>query len=197
MRDFGGIFSQVRFAIKYLGKPRWDTGISPPELIGFLQIAPPGRALDIGCGTGTNVLTIARYGWQVIGIDFVGRAVEQARRKIQTAGVVSEIRQADVSKPLNLPGKFDFILDLGCFHAIPQNGREGYIANLTRWITPGGTLMMYGFLLGDEGKIPGIDPMDIARLERELRLERRQDGVDARDRASMWLTFSKRLHDSE
>src|SRR6185312_13451966 len=41
----------------------------------------PGRALDLGCGTGRNALYLARAGWETVGVDMVGYAVEVARRK--------------------------------------------------------------------------------------------------------------------
>jgi hypothetical protein len=36
-------------------KPDWDTGVTPPEVTTALDaFTQPGRALDLGCGTGTN-----------------------------------------------------------------------------------------------------------------------------------------------
>jgi SAM-dependent methyltransferase len=188
MTKFGDIKARAAYAIRYLGKPRWDTGISPPELIEFLENHQPGRALDIGCGTGTNVITMAQYGWQVTGFDFTGRAVARARKKLREAGVNAEIRQADASKPVEIGGPFEFIFDLGCFHSIPTEGRNGYAANVKRWIAPGGTFLIYGFIWGETKDFFGISEGDIQRFGPELRLIKRVDGLDGR-RRSTWVTL--------
>ncbi|MBK8033983.1 MAG: class I SAM-dependent methyltransferase [Chloroflexi bacterium] len=60
----------------------WDTGITPPEIVQILHELPPGRALDIGCGTGTNVRYLLEHGWEADGLDFVPQAVETARLKL-------------------------------------------------------------------------------------------------------------------
>lgn len=44
--------SAFRWNLKYLlKKTRWDTGITPPELVEVVETGPVhvGRALDIGC----------------------------------------------------------------------------------------------------------------------------------------------------
>ncbi len=69
---------RLEFDLWYLFRPPWDSGISPPELFEFMAGHAPGRAIDLGCGTGTNVVTLATHGWQVIGLDFSPRAVRIA-----------------------------------------------------------------------------------------------------------------------
>ena len=63
------------------GRPRWDTGITPPELVELVESGqvPPGRALDIGCGRGTNAIYLAQRGFQVVGTDLSGLWRERQR----------------------------------------------------------------------------------------------------------------------
>src|SRR6266480_276486 len=73
-----------------LGFTPWDSGIPPPELIAVIEGArrlPPGRALDLGCGTGTTAVYMASHGWQMTGVDFVPKAIRVARAKASVAGL--------------------------------------------------------------------------------------------------------------
>ena len=75
------LFRRFLFHYWYFRQPPWDTGISPPELLEFIQNHRAGRAIDIGCGTGTNVITLAQAGWDVTGVDFAPRAIKLAQQK--------------------------------------------------------------------------------------------------------------------
>ena len=44
-----------------------------------------GRALDIGCGTGTDTIYLARHGWEVTAVDMVPNALTAARQKARAA----------------------------------------------------------------------------------------------------------------
>jgi cyclopropane fatty-acyl-phospholipid synthase-like methyltransferase len=180
------------FNLLYLRRPPWDTGVTPPEVVAFVQRTPPGRALDLGCGTGTNAIYLARHGWQVTGIDFVGKAIQQAQRKAGQAGVAVDFRVGDVTKLYDLSAPFNLVLDIGCFHSLREAGQTAYAANLDRWLVPGGTFLLYAFTRPDEETSPGpgISTADIARLESHLRLVERQEGAD-RGRPSAWLSFRR------
>src|SRR5438270_4648330 len=80
------------------GRRRWDTGITPPELVRFVAVSPPGRALDLGCGTGTNVVYLTQHGWDAVGVDFAARAVAKARERARRAGVASTFFVGDVTR---------------------------------------------------------------------------------------------------
>jgi SAM-dependent methyltransferase len=147
----------------YLGGPRpWDSGIPPPELVEWIEgphALAPGRALDIGCGTGTNCKFMLDHRWEVTGVDFISRAVQLAKRKAPGARLLV----GDVTRlaELGVSGPFDLMLDIGCFHSIPESRRDAYVQAVSGVAAPGATLLLFAF--GEEG------PGGIMAPESEIR----------------------------
>ena len=114
---------RMMYSLMYrFGPPRWDTSITPPEVVAVIEGAaalPAGRALDLGCGTGTNVIYLAQHGWETIGVDFSPIAIQQARQKAKDTPGATFV-EGDVSQlsHLGIQGPFDFVLDIGCFHGL-------------------------------------------------------------------------------
>jgi cyclopropane fatty-acyl-phospholipid synthase-like methyltransferase len=180
------------FEVFYFRRPPWDTCISPPELFSFIRSHPPARALDLGCGTGTNAITLAQHGWQVVGVDFVGRAIRAARHKARQAGVLVDFHTDDVTRLSGITSPFDLVLDIGCLHSLSSQQKAMYIDNLTRLLTLQGTFLLYTFITADEtAQDRGLTPGDLTQLASRLRLVQRQDGTDRGDRASAWLTYQR------
>ena len=100
----------------WLKRTPWDTGVTPPELVSLVDrhFSQAGRAIDIGCGTGTNVVYLARRGFSVFGIDISRRAVAMARRRVQDAGVSAEVRVGSATRLSELAGgsQFDLAVDM-------------------------------------------------------------------------------------
>jgi SAM-dependent methyltransferase len=176
----------LKFNLAYMQHPPWDTHISPPELLAFIQAHPPGRALDLGCGTGTNVITLAKAGWRTTGIDFVPSAIIQARRKARC-----DFRVGDVTRlSPDLQGQ-DLILDIGCFHGLAATQRVAYLDGVRRTLAPSGHWLVYVHVVAqpEEGR-SGITEADVAQLNAQFNLVSREDGRDtARKRASAWLLY--------
>lgn len=187
------LFRRLLFHYWYFGQPKWDTGISPPELLDFIQKHKPGRAIDIGCGTGTNVITLARAGWQVTGVDFAPRAIQLAKRKVKDAGVRAELIVNDATKLKGISGPYDFALDIGCFHGIPKDGQTKYLKQLDRILAPHGFWLMYGFFKPDmQHAGPGLVEADMNLISSQLTLVTRRDGFDdKRERPSAWFLYQK------
>ncbi len=194
MKNFANILRRLRrqlsFTLRYFRDPPWDTGISPPELIAFMEIHPAGRALDLGCGTGTNLLALAKAGWQVEGVDFALPAVRAARRRLSKAGVdPARVHFGDVTHLDWAQPSYDLILDIGCYHGLTGPGRQAYRLNLGRLLAAGGSFLLYAHRKSRGAAGVGITEEDIYQLEDEFRLAQRQDGFERAERPSSWLRF--------
>lgn len=179
------------FTLAYwLKRPRWDTGITPPELVELVETKklPAGRAIDLGCGTGTNVIYLAQHGWEAVGIDFIGKAIATARRKAEAAGVKAQLFQADVTQLDFLQPPFDLALDMGCFHSLASSRRLAYIAELRRLLRPGGFFLIYAFK--PEAPIRGLTVNEMLALFDDgftnLKVE------DGQGIPSAWYTFVRK-----
>jgi SAM-dependent methyltransferase len=147
------------------GRTPWDTQVTPPEVMDFIQTAPPGKALDLGCGTGTNAITLARRGWQVTGVDFIPKAIRVARRKTAAAGLNIEFIQTSVTDLKMLTGPFSYILDIGCLFGLSVEDRRKYAINLSRLMDRQGWYMLYAWYPRlFKGRRMGITPEEIAGL---------------------------------
>ena len=122
------LLRRINFNIWYFSRPPWDSGISPPELVDFISKHPVGRAIDLGCGTGTNVITLVQNGWQVTGIDFAPRAIQIAKQKSKQAKIQADLRVSDATQLEGIDGPFDLALDMGCFHGIEK--RKDYLNSI-------------------------------------------------------------------
>jgi cyclopropane fatty-acyl-phospholipid synthase-like methyltransferase len=187
-----GILRRLWFSLSYYRNPPWDTGISPPELIDFIASHPPGSALDIGCGSGTNVITLTRSGWRVAGIDFAPRAIQLARKKAKQAGISADLRVADISQLDSAGGPFDLILDIGCLHGLSREARSVYLDKAADWLAPGGTFLLYAFLSDQTQTAVGIDQLDQDQIKQRFTVISQQTGTDRGQRTSVWLKLTHR-----
>jgi cyclopropane fatty-acyl-phospholipid synthase-like methyltransferase len=178
------LIRNLLFELRYLmGDTPWDTGISPPELIDFLKNHPPGRALDLGCGTGTNAITISKYGWEVIGVDASYVAIRRAQEKALGFCGQVDFRRLNVSRLRGIKGKFNLILDIGCFHSLSLKARARYIQRISQLIHPEGTYLLYAWLGHPQGERPGPSSEDeieqafspiFTKIDKQLGTERQR-----------------------
>jgi len=181
------------FTFQYwFGNPPWDTGITPPEVYQFLADNPPGRALDLGCGTGTNVITLAEHGWLATGVDYVPRAIRIARRKARRKGLagVTDFHVGDALSPDSFQGEYNLILDIGCFHGFSDADAESYARNVSTHLVEGGSLLLYAHLRRGLGPGHGASEADLDKLGEFLTLAWRVDGKES-SKPSAWFEFVK------
>ena len=182
------MFRRLLFQYWYFGQPRWDTGISPPELLDFIKKHKSAHAIDIGCGTGTNVITLAKAGWQVTGVDFAPRAIKLAKQKLTSTKTQAELYVSDATHLKGIEGLYELALDIGCFHSIPKAGKADYLQQLDRILAPNGFCTSDALPAGT-----GLDEADISLISSQLTPVSRRDGFDdKRNRTSAWFLFQKR-----
>ena len=132
-----------------LGFTPWDR-VLPQELADIVtgpNALPPGRALDLGSGYGTKAIYMATHGWNVTAVEYVPRALAEARRRASKAGVKLDFRPGDVTRlgDLKLEPGYNLVFDFGCFHGLKSAQRDAYVQGVNTLTRPGATLLMMAF----------------------------------------------------
>jgi SAM-dependent methyltransferase len=153
-----------------VGFTPWDTDKVPSELRELVEgeaALPPGRALDIGCGTGTQSVYIASHGWKVTGVDNVEQPLKRARARSAAVAVAVNWVKADVTRldAAGLDPGYTLLLDRGCFHGLSDEERAGYVRGVSGLAAPGAVLEMMCF---GHNRVP-VGPRGVDRGEIERR----------------------------
>jgi len=102
---------------------------------------PRGRALDAGCGHGSDALWLAARGWQVTGVDFSATALSHARAAAEAAGAEIEWIEGDLATWAPQPGHYDLVV---CLYVHVAGSVEETVRRMASGVAPGGTLLMVG-----------------------------------------------------
>jgi SAM-dependent methyltransferase len=186
---------RLKFGLLYrVGYAPWDGHELPARLIELVEgqgALPKGKAIDLGCGTGDSSIYLAKHGWDVVGVDFVERALKTAQAKGDAARITVRWLRADVTR-LRAAGAgsgFGLLVDNGCLHLLSDEARHGYAIEVAAIAAARATLIVTGFLPGRRG--PGPRGIDRAEIERRFgaRWEVAADGPTS------WVSRSgERLH---
>lgn len=134
----------------YQDTPPWDIGAAQPALTALFDAHPPrGPVLDVGCGSGDLVIELARRGVEVVGIDVVDAAIQQARAR--SGAMPPEVARlaafevGDALHPSRLGRRFGAVVDSGFFHLFDQETRDGFARELADTLLPGGRYYLLAF----------------------------------------------------
>ena len=87
---------QAVYRVLYrIGVTPWDGPGIPAPLMAEAGSAPPGSAVDLGCGTGHQARYLASRGWSVTAVDYLAEVIVTARSR-DPDGTVTW-RSADVT----------------------------------------------------------------------------------------------------
>lgn len=136
-----------RFVDAYESTPPWDVGKAQPPLVALFDALKltSGSALDVGCGTGENVLNLAARGVEAWGLDATPKAIELARAKASERGLTANFVVGDALDLQALGRTFDLVVDCGLFHVLDDKERLRYVAQLRHVLPSGGLHLMLGF----------------------------------------------------
>lgn len=180
------------------GQLPWDTGQPEPLLVEFVtsNTVPPGSALEIGAGTGTNAIWMAERGFDVFGVDVAPLAVERAQAKMEGRALRCRFAVWNVLSAPPPGGPFPFVFDRGCFHVFDEpEERERFAAQVAAVLAPGGLWLS---LIGStEGPPREIGPPRRSAREVTLAIEPALEIVELRSaeflgsNAKAWFCLSR------
>jgi SAM-dependent methyltransferase len=130
-----------------------DVACRPPNahLTAEVSGLPPGRALDAGCGHGSDALWLAAHGWQVSGVDFSASALAHARAMAEAAGPDIAARmdwvEADLANWTAPAGRYDLVT---CLYVHVAGSVPEMVLRMGAAVARGGTLFLVGH--------PPVDP---------------------------------------
>ena len=121
---------------------------------------PPGRALDIGSGSGRDAIWLASKGWQVTAIDISQAAIDHAVTAANEAGVAVTWICADVSTTPIDSDRYDLVSLQ--YPALRRDTHQQVIQSLLDAVAPGGTILVvtHGPESHPYARTHGIEPAD-------------------------------------
>ena len=110
-------------------------------LINWLKKQPKGLVLDQGCGVGQYTLVINKLGFEVIGLDFSKKLLDQAKKnndkyKTRCKFICGDIR----SMPLQ-SNQFNIVVSGGIIEHVPQTNK--CLRELKRVLKKDGILLIH------------------------------------------------------
>lgn len=188
-----------------VGAP-WETG-PRTELVELVTSGrlPPGRAIDLGCGSGANALFLAAHGFDVVGVDFSPVAIEKARRRADPGADRVRFVRADLTAPSlgEAEGEYDFLVDYSTLDDVTGGARAAMARTIHRIAAPDARVLLWCFygrpedmprfsFTGPSRVTPLIAPGELEQLfGRDFSIERLPEPRDA-DRAACFLMTRRR-----
>jgi SAM-dependent methyltransferase len=147
-----------------------------PLLVDGASDLPPGRALDLACGTGRNALWLAQRGWSVTAVDGSPAAIETLRHRAGHLGVTVDAQVADLEKA-------GFTIEPACWDLIAMCYylQRDLFEPCKRGLVPGGVMVAIALLVepGKEHSPFRLQRGELRRYFEEWEILHDREGRDA------------------
>ncbi|MFC5381119.1 class I SAM-dependent methyltransferase [Aquipuribacter nitratireducens] len=180
------VFDQGYWEDRYRTRDTPWSGRANAVLVAEATALPTGRALDLGCGTGGDVLWLAQHGWTVTGVDWSREGLAQGATDAERLGADVARRvtwqQADLEtwEPDPVADRCDLVTSH--FLHLPREAMRRLAAAACGAVAPGGTLLV---VLHDVTDMEtGLRRPDM--VERFVPVEELADAVTARPDVAGW-----------
>ena len=126
------------------------------------------RSIDLGCGTGANVVYLAQRGFQSFGVDFSPVALRKGAERARKAGVGERcvFARGDLTADAipGVEGPFDLLIDFGTLDDLGRVGRRAMASTIVRLSRPGSLFLLWCFFseLADLPKFSVSGPSRLA-----------------------------------
>lgn len=101
---------------------------------------PPGRVLDVGCGTGTLAARLAGVGYEVVGLDPSQGMLDVMRERLPQ---IDAVQGSATEMPFG-DGEFDLSLSVATMHHIADAGAVRLaLGEMVRVVKPGGHILVW------------------------------------------------------
>lgn len=101
-----------------------------------------GRALDLGCGEGADVIWLAGQGWEATGIDISPTAIARASAAAAAAGLAPDRAQFLAADLAAVPAGVYDLVTASFFHSPVELPREDILRQAAERVAPGGHLLI-------------------------------------------------------
>lgn len=108
------------------------------DVVNAATIVPPGKTLDLGCGSGRNSLYLNQKGFDVTAWDKNPMSISNLNKIIETEGLKNIVTDTVDLNSIHFDGEYDFILSTVVMMFLERKSIPGLIENMQRCTKLGG-----------------------------------------------------------
>jgi SAM-dependent methyltransferase len=175
-RAVGDLYSPLRPEVWHTLRERHEALLSLLGAQGIQDVAGL-RLVEVGCGTGGNLLELLHLGFapeHLQGLELLPERLAQARHVLPAA---LALRDGDAVQAPIEPGSQDLVLVSTVFSSLLDDAFQQQLADaIWRWLRPGGAVLWYDFTVDNPRNrdVRGVPLARVAQLFPQGRLTHRR-----------------------